>query len=474
MEKEKARAGVSSALGELPTVARARLKARAFWELCPPWAQGALAWAALSPWTASVWAALTRVDPMGGYQIKWGPFHMVCAWWLVGLAISCAALPLSRAMVGLARGAVASWAGFLAELKGVDAATGRAGPARAAAWALFGWAWIGGLGVSWLQERGARVDGGTLGKSLPWHMWNGARAEVVVLIFACFALAALRLKMAPGAPLSWGVAWRALRDGAGQAPGAARAGVSSWGRDWARAKSKGGAMSALRSAWEAAPFGARQLISAGAAVSLCWLVGRQLAQRLDPAWVLVQDSEQSGWTLCAMAWLCAMIAGICSRDSGGAPRRGLWFGPDGPGVAAWARFGVAGLAFERAMAWRAHADALCSDASLSQGGVLAVVCGWAALVYGIEAMGWLGGVFEAWEREALLRGPRGIEGYVGAACFELRSWWRAAAGGAARLGEAVERRALENGLDIALAQRSELEEEIEVPKARAERRSGRL
>lgn len=473
-ESESGSSGSSGVLGELPVLARIRLKARAFWDVCPPWAQGAMVWASLSPWTALVWTALTRVDPMGGYQIKWGSLHLACAWWALGLLVSGAVLPLARAMVGLARGDVASWAHFLAELKGLSASTGKPEPASAGAWALLGWAWMGGLGISWLQERTGRVDGITLGNSLPWHMWNGSRMEVATLIFICFAIAALRTKAHPGAPLSWRSAWGALRRALGQAPKAARSSALSWHLEWSRECAKSGVRGASQAAWRAVPFAIRQLILAGAAVVFCWAVGRQLAAQLDPAWARGEGSDLGGWTILSMAWLCAMLAGICSRESKSKVRSGLWFGAEGPGVWAWARFAVLGVGLERAMAWRTHASPLCSDATLSQGGVLIAVCAWAALTLSFEAMAWLGGVFEAWEREARQRGPRGLEAYAGAAGSEIKRWWGVAAGGAVRLGKAVERRALENGRDIALAQRVELEEEIEVPKARAPRRTGRL
>lgn len=473
MKKEKSESKAAGGrLSELPRVTRARMRWKALWELCPPMAQGALAWAALAPWTAPALAMLTRFDLGGDYELRWGQLGPAVLMALLSLLVSCAFMPLIRGFWAI-RGGSCSWADYSKALRGVDPSTGERRPAGDGAWALFGWMWLLAIGASWLQDRSLRAAGATLGRSVSGHLWSAARLELAVLILLSLGTAGLALS-AGGAGPSWRALPKAAATGAAHARRWARDAAGGAAREWRAARAGGaGRFAAWAASIERAPFAARVLCFSFSATAVWWWATAGLSAAFDPWWLASAVGERSWSLFFGVAALCALAVSLSSREHGRPEGSALWFTSHGPGVRPWAIFCGVGVALDAALSWDLARQPDCTNPGLIGAGLLVSVFCWTALVFVGEAMAWLGGVFEAWSKGARTLGPPGVETYAVVAWDKARKWWSAASVAKAKLEAAVDRRAMENEHAIALAQHKELAEEIPEP-AKRSTRSNRL
>lgn len=469
---------VDSALSDLPWRVRMRIKSGALWDICPTSVQGAIIWTMLSPCVMLALAVLTRLDPVGNYPLRWGHAYTFAIMWLPAVLMSAVFLPAANGVVALRWGG--AWPEYMAAIRGAVPPSGGKPGVSFSAWALFIWLWIVSVFLSWLEDRGLREAGVTLGGPVSWHVFNAARIEMCAWIFLTLAFAWLSRAKVFEPQAGEGVLhrsmprprWRRLRDDVHGLRRAAReallesmAGPRSAWTDGRRKKL--GLVRSAVAAWVLAPFAVR-IFGMSVMATFSWFtIGWSSAQVWDAEWARMTVGSMSVAKFVSIAALTAMMLSLATRQRHSKVGSALWFGPSGPKLLSWAWLVGAALASDRFLAFKMGSEPLCVNMRLAGGGVLLVSIVWVAVVWGGEVMGWAGAFLLAWNERARNRGPLGMEAYMKVAWDALRASWRAAGQARAQLGEAVEKKAMQNEQGLALAQRDELEEAVVVAPKRS-------
>lgn len=478
VEKAKGkREGLPGLLDALPWRDRLKIKAKAFWDVCPHSVQGALVFAVLAPWIALALTVLTKLDPLG-YQVRWGKFDMAVLMVAPALLLSAIFMPAARGVAALRRGGL--WPEYSEAISGVDGVTGKKVDPSPGAWAFFGWLWVIAVFMSWLDERSYRLEGLVSGVTIPWHVFNVARIEMCLLIFLTLGAAGLSkagvFKSAQHAGMGpptgreelekadWSKLGAGLKGGAGSLRAWWRESVEAERGKWMAAKAEhGGAKFKAWVAWWAkAPFVIRTLSMSSIAFLIWWAVGNATSRLIDPDWAQEALTKMSWLKATMMIALAGLLARLMSKRPGEKWGSGLWFGPSGPSMMAWMGFAIGGIVLDRFSAFRMAEPLMCSEARFAGGGYFVVIFFWLAVVWGGDVLAWLGGHFEKIAKEAREEGE-----------LDLVALWKvakkrwvsaAAAAGQARvqLNKAMEKKVLENESDLARALKKELEDSVPV------------
>jgi hypothetical protein len=476
-ENKKLLPTAAGVLGALPWRDRLRIKARALWGLCPSSLRGAVVWGALSPMIWMALALLTRLDPVGHYPLRWGGMYSAALLWMPGIVLASTFLPAARGIVALRQGGL--WPEYSAALKGIDVQSGDRRDENFAHWALFSWMWVLSVFFSWLEERGLREAGATLGHSVAWHVLNVARLEICMLIFITLfagwlSKSGVFKKVEEGGPPTTGdamagVAAKADWSQLGSAVKSGGRGLAQWwrallaeeaGRWKAAQEGSAGKWGAWKAWFADSGYALRASVMSLCATLAWWLAGLGFERLFDAKWQTLTIGAMSAWKFFAIAAMCAILMKLVSRRSAHVVGSALWFGPSGPTAVAWARMVVAALVVDRISVLRMTLTGFCSDPHIAGGGILLVAICWVGLVWMGEAMGWAGAFFEEWSARARKEGGLGIGSYAKVAGLAFADSWRAAGAAKAQLGRAVDEKALQNEAGLAQILRKELEEAV--------------